>query len=169
MGNLEMCVTKKFFVRRTKAQCSFFSSNSWHVFWIEQKFLSSFSFFFEPPHPTPPTHPFFFLRVFCQCSARPAGLQRAFTVKPNCARGNCPLPQPGRRSHKSRHPSFVTPPSRSSWLRPSAISEPFFFFLLGSNVSIKPTEWPSQSPGRSMGAMFPPSRPACRSGCVGRG
>lgn len=106
-----------------------------------------FFFFFRASPPHPPTNPFFFLRVFCQCSARPAGLQRAFTVKPNCARGNCPLPQPGRRSHKSRHPSFVTPPSRSSWLRPSAISEPFFFFCWAQTYPSNPPSGPASRLG----------------------
>ena len=97
-----------------------------------------------------------------------AGLRRPFTVKQNWAREDCPFPQSRRRTHKSRHPSFVTPLSPSSWFGPAAFQLRVFY---GTNVSINPAEWPSAAkpPRRSMGGMDPPSRPVCSSLCVGRG
>lgn len=106
------------------------------------KFLRFFSFFFLAPF----FSFFFFLSVL-----RAAGLQRAFTVKPNCARGNCPLPSLAedpinqgihRLSHLCLRARGSDPPRfRLFWL--------FFpfFFLPASNVSIKPAEWPASRLG----------------------
>lgn len=52
-----------------------------------------------------------FLYFFRLCVV---GLQRPFTVKPNWVRGDCPFPQSGRRTHKSRHPSHLCLPARGS-------------------------------------------------------
>lgn len=104
------------------------------------KFLRSFFFFL-----TPYFFSFSFLSVL-----HADGLQRAFTVKPNCARGNCPLPSLAedpinqgihRLSHLYLRARGTDPPwFRLFWLF-------FFFSSPSSNVSIKPAEWPASRMG----------------------
>lgn len=94
-------------------------SNFWHVFRIEQSFFSLFFFY---------SFFFFFL-------ALALGLRGPFTVKPNWVRGDCPFLQSCGRSHKSRHPSFVTPLSPSSWHDPT-------LGLCSGKAYPEPADWP---------------------------
>lgn len=127
-----------------KSTVFLFWSNFWHVFWIEQSFSTSFLFFL----------------MLCV-----VGLQRAFTVKPNWVRGNCPFPSLAedpinqgihRLSHLCLRARGSGPPRSNSE-----------FFTAQTYPSTPPSG--RQSPRRSMGAMFPPSRPGRCSRCVGRG
>lgn len=102
--------------------------------------------------------------LFRLCAVGP---QRPFTVKSNWVKEDCPFlsftEEPINQGiHRLSH---LCLPARCSGPPRSTLS------FYGTNVSINPTEWPpaAKPPQRSMGAMYPPSRPMWSSRCVGRG